>query len=117
MLTAKRLYSACTVIEKLIDLFSMFGFPGYLHSDQGACFMSYELKSWLHNMGISTSKSTRYNPQGNGQVERLNRTIWQTVQLALRTKNLPLSHWQYVLPKTLHAICSLLCTATNCNPH
>ena len=58
-----------TVIEKLTDLFSMFEFPGYLHSDQGACFMLYELKSWLHNMGIPTSKSTRYNPQGNGQVE------------------------------------------------
>ena len=108
---------ACTVIEKLTDLFSMFGFPGYLHSDQGACFMSYELKSWLHNMGIPTSKSTRYNPQGNGQVERLNRTFWQTVQLALRTKNLPLSHWQYVLPETLRAIRSLLCTVTNCTPH
>ena len=100
---------ACTVIEKLTDLFSMFGFPGYLHSDQGACFMSYEL--------IPTSKSTRYNPQKNGQVERLNRTIWQTVQLALRTKNLPLSHWQYFLPETLHAIRSLLCTVTNCTPH
>ena len=72
---------ACTVIEKLTDLFSMFGFPGYLHSDQETCFMSYELKSWLYNMGIPTSKSTRYNSQGNGQVERLNRTIWQTVQL------------------------------------
>ena len=58
----------CTVIEKLTDLFRMFGFPGYLHSDQGACFMSYELKSWRHSMGIPTSKSTRYNPQGNGQV-------------------------------------------------
>ena len=35
----------------------------------------------------------------------------------MRTKNLPLSHWQYVLPETLHAIRSLLCTVTNCTPH
>ena len=68
-------------------------------------------------MGIPTSKSTRYNPQRNEQVERLNRTIWQTIQLALRSKNLPHTHWEYVLPDTLHSICSLLCTATNCTPH
>ena len=108
---------ARTVIEKLTDLFCMFGFPNYLHSDQGSSFMSYELKSWLHTMGIPTSKSTRYNPQGNGQVERLNRTIWQTIQLALRSKNLPHTHWEYVLPDTFHSIRSLLCTATNCTPH
>ena len=49
--------------------------------------MTYELKSWLHSDDIPTSKSTRYNPKGNGQVKILNLTIWQTVQLALRTKN------------------------------
>ena len=83
---------ACTVIEKLTNLFSMFAFSGYLHSNQRACFMSYKLKSWPHSAGIPTSKLTRYNPQGNGLVEWLNRTIWQIVQLALRTKNLPLSY-------------------------
>ena len=61
----------------------MFGFPDYLHCDQGPSFMFYKLKSWLHSVGISTSKSKRYNPQRNEQVERMNRNIWQTVQLAL----------------------------------
>ena len=79
--------------------------------------MSYELKSWLHNLGIPTSRSSRYNPQGNGQVERLNRTLWQTVLLALRTKKFPQTHWEYVLPDVLHSIRSLLCTATNRTPH
>ena len=73
---------ACTVFGKLPDLFCVFGFPSYLHSDQGSSFMSFELKSWLHNLGIPTSRSSRYNPQGNGQVERLNRTLRQTVMLA-----------------------------------
>ena len=62
-------------------------------------------------MGIPTSKLTRYNLQRNGEVEHLNRTIWQTVQLTLRTKKFPLSDRQYVLPKALHAIRSFLCTA------
>ena len=76
-------------IEKFTDLFCIFGFSNCLPIDQGFSFMSCELISWLHTIGIPTSKSTRYNPQGNGQVERLNRTIWQTTQLALLTKNLP----------------------------
>ena len=83
---------ACTVIEKLTDLFCMFSFPNYLHSDQGYSFMSYELKSWLHTMSIPTSKSTRYNPQGNGQVERLNRAIWQAI-----------CSWRYVR-RTCHTL-------------
>ena len=77
---------SATVIEKLIHLFSIFGFPGYVHSDQGSSFMSFELKSWLHNFGVPTSRTNRYNPAGNGQVERCNRPIWQTVLLALRSK-------------------------------
>ena len=78
---------SATVIEKLTHLFSTFGFPAYVHSDQGSSFMSFKLKSWLHNFGVPTSRTNRYNPAGNGQVERCNRTIWQTVLLALRSKN------------------------------
>ena len=32
--------------------------------------MSYELKSWLHSIDISTSRSTRHNLKENGQVEQ-----------------------------------------------
>ena len=78
-----------TVIKKLTDLFCVLGFPSYVHSDQGSNFMSYELQSWLQNMGIPTSRTTRYNPRGNGRVERYNGIIWKTVLLALRSKNLP----------------------------
>ena len=77
---------SATVIEKLTHLFSIFGFPCYVHSDQESSCMSFELKSWLYNFGLPTSRTNRYNPAGNGQVERCNRTIWQTVLLALRSK-------------------------------
>ena len=88
-----------------------------MHSDQGSSFMSFELKLWLHNFGVPTSRTNRYNPAGNGQVERCNRTIWRTVLLALRSKKLPLTHWEYVLTDVLHSTRSLLYTATNCTPH
>ena len=53
---------SATVIEKL-----------------GSSFMSFELKSWLRNFGVPTSRTNRCNPARNGKVERCNRTIWQTV--------------------------------------
>ena len=108
---------SATAIEKLTYLFSIFGFPGYVHTDQGSSFMSFELKLWLHNFGVPTSRTNRYNPSGNGQVERCNRTIWQTVLLALRLKKTSSAHWEYVLTDVLHSMRSLLCTAINCTPH
>ena len=47
--------STPTVIKCLQNLFSIFGLPGYIHSDRGASFMSSELKQWLITKGISTS--------------------------------------------------------------
>ena len=59
-----------TVIKCLAQLFSLFGMPGYLHSDRGPSLILEELKSFLHSQGIATSRTSSYNPQGNGQVER-----------------------------------------------
>ncbi|XP_068235686.1 uncharacterized protein [Palaemon carinicauda] len=85
--------------------------------DKGASFMSEELKRFLLEKGVATSRTTPYNPRGNGQVERYNGIIWKTIQLALRTRNLDVSKWEVVLPDALHSIRSLLCTSTNCTPH
>ena len=95
----------------------MFGMPGYTHSDRGPSFMSKELKQHLNALGVATSRTTPYNPQGNGQCERYNGTIWRTVKLMLDSEGLPPSCWESVLQRALHAIRSLLCTATNETPH
>ena len=91
--------------------------PSYVHIAQGTNFISFEFKSWLLNLGVPTSRTTRYNPRGNGQVKRYNGIIWKTIILALRVKRLLLTHWEYVLPNVLHSICSLSCAATNCTSH
>ena len=106
-----------TVISCFNQLFSMFGMPAYIHSDQGSSFMSHEMKSYLLSKNVATSRSTPYNPQCNGQVEKLNHTLWKSVTLALKSRGLPQANWQDVLPDALHSIRSLLCTATNATPH
>ena len=109
--------SAPTVKNKLIELFSVFGGPDFIHSDRGKQFLSETVKSFLLASGIGSSHSSPYNPRGNGQCERYNGIIWRAVQLALRSKDLDISQWEAVLPEALHSIRSLLCTATNDTPH
>ncbi|GAB1598560.1 hypothetical protein Ahia01_000133100, partial [Argonauta hians] len=105
------------VIKCLNQLFAIFGMPSYIHTDRGTSFVSKELRDYLTDLGIATSRTTPYNPQGNGQCERYNGIVWKHVQLALDSRNLPEAQWETVLPEALHAIRSLLCTATNATPH
>lgn len=109
--------SSATVIKHLNEIFTLFGLPSYLHSDRGTSFMSAEVKNFLNSRGIASSRTTPYNPRGNGQVERFNGTLWKAIQLALRSNNKPIENWEQVLPQALHSIRSLLCTATHCTPH
>ena len=106
-----------TVISSLTQVFTLFGMPDFIHSDRGTNFLSVEVTSYLHSLGIATSKTTIYNPRGNGQCERFNGIIWQSVELALKSRGLPISKWESVLGEALHSIRSLLCTATNSTPH
>ena len=109
--------SSETVIECLSTLFCMFGFPNFVHSDRGLSFVSKNVKRFLNERGIATSYSTPYHPQGNGQCERANQTIWRTVKLLLRSRQLQEDQWEKVLYKALHSVRSLLCKSTNQTPH
>ena len=109
--------TASTVISCLSQLFSIFGMPAYIHSDRGSSFMSKELQEFLTSKGISCSRTTSYNPQGNRQVEQFNGIIWKAITMVLKSRCLPVQCWQTVLPDVLHSIRSLLCMATNCTPH
>ena len=67
---------ATTVAPILVSkLFSRFGPPDVLHSDQGTNFESNLMKDICNMMGIHKSRTTAYHPQGDGQVERQNRTL------------------------------------------
>ena len=109
--------NSSTVIKCLVELFSIVGYPDYIHTDRGASFMSKELKDFLFTRDIATSKTTPYHPTGNAQCEKYNGIIWKNIQLALMTQELPTSHWESVLYEALHSIRSTLCTSINTTPH
>lgn len=105
------------VIEKLKNLFSLFGTPSLLHSDRGTQFLSKELHAYLFSQGIHQSRTTPNNPKGNGQCERAHQTLWRAIELALASNNMPIDKWEMVLDDALNAQRSLLCTSTNSTPH
>ena len=106
-----------TVINCLTQLFAIFGTCAFIHSDRWSSFQSYELKSWLLSHGVATSQTTSYNPRGNGQCEKYNDIIWRAILGALKSRKLPVMHWELVMTDALHSIRSLLCSSINCTPH
>ena len=96
--------STSTAIQCLSQLFCLFGFPMCIHSDRGSAFVSAQLKQYLNSRGIATTTSTPYHPTGNAQIERLNLTVWRTLQLLLRTHKQPTASWETLLPEALHAV-------------
>ena len=62
---------------------------------------------------MKTSRTSVYNPKGNGQVEQHSGIIWKTIDLALKSNKLHVLQWESVITNALYSIRSLLCTSTN----
>ena len=62
--------SSAETIEKLRHLFSNFGIPDKVVSDNGTSFSSHEFKEFMDNNGIVHTRVAPYHPSSNGQAER-----------------------------------------------
>ena len=80
-----------TLISCLSQIFTLLGACSYVYSDQVIPFMSNALVSCLYGMRIATSRTSAYNPRGNGQCEKYKYIIWSIVLLAVKNRNLPVS--------------------------
>ena len=67
--------SSKTVIKCLRTIFTRFGVPELMVSDNGKEFVSRELNLWLERQGVKKMESPPYFPRANGLAERAVRTL------------------------------------------
>ena len=69
--------------------------PEYLHSDQAANLRSAVVQGLCHLLGIHSTKSSAYHPEGNG---RFNRTVEAMLPKVIDEDH---QNWNLYLPKAL----------------
>ena len=99
--------NSLTVIKCLTSLFTLYGPPDCIHSDRGKCFESLELAQFLESWNVDKTRTTPYHPSGNGQCERFNATIWNTILLRLEESKGDVDKWESELNLALMNIRSL----------
>ena len=75
--------TAKKAIEKCREIFTIFGLPRVLVSNNGRTFISSEFQNFLKENGIIHKRTAPYNPSTNGFAER----FVQTLKQALRKLN------------------------------
>ena len=95
------------------EIVCRFGVPTYLHSDQAANLRSAVVQELCHLLGIQSTKSSAYHPEGNGQVERFNRTVESMLAKVIDADH---QNWDMYLPKALFAYRTSLHDVTGFTP-
>ena len=104
--------TANRITSELIRVFSNYGLPDILHSDQGCNFESSILRQTLEAFGIKKTRTTAYHPQGDGMVERFNRSLLQLLRAYVERQ----TEWEQYLPFVLFAYCTTVHTSTGVSP-
>ena len=107
---AARNKSEHTAAERLFnEYFPHFGFPSQIIHDQGGEFGNKMFKQLSELSGIKNLRTIPYHPEGNGIVERMNRTLLGMLRTLPEKYK---SHWKDYLNLLLHAY---NCTRHNTN--
>jgi len=72
------------VLKALKILVDEFGLPDRIVSDRGTCFTSRQFEQYCQDNGIHHTLNSTQHPQGNGMVERANRTILSTITTSMK---------------------------------
>ena len=75
-----RRVTSTVIVRCLEKMFTTHGLPYSIKTDNGRQFVSKELETFLEEHGIEHRTSTPHWPQANGEVERQNRTLLNSVR-------------------------------------
>ena len=95
------------------EIVCRFGVPEAIHSDQGPNFVSRVIQSLCDRLGIERTQTTAYHPQGNGQVERFNRTLEDMLAKVISDNH---RDWDDHLQKSLFAYRTAIHESTGYTP-
>ncbi|XP_005097069.1 uncharacterized protein K02A2.6-like [Aplysia californica] len=105
--------SARTAIPKLMEMFSRFGTPSVLKTDNGAPFNSGEFAAFAKKLGFKHRKITPLWPEANGEAERFVRTLNKFVH-ACQAEH---SDWKVELQNFFCQYRAAPHTSTKISPH
>ncbi len=95
------------------NVFSLFGWPECILSDQGANFLSQLMTEFCQLAGTEKLRTSIYHPQCNGAAEWFNHSLLKLLG------TMPQNHkhdWKNYIHAMTHAHNSLRCTATGFSP-
>ncbi|XP_028415017.1 uncharacterized protein K02A2.6-like [Dendronephthya gigantea] len=101
-----------SIIDSLDRMFAMHGIPESMKTDNGPQFVSAQFKDYMRANNVKHVFSTPLWPQGNGEVERQNRTLLKSMKIACATGG----DWKKELNKFLMAYRSTPHTVTGVSP-
>ncbi|KAJ7993939.1 hypothetical protein DPEC_G00259880 [Dallia pectoralis] len=93
--------NSAAVVNFLDHLFSRWGLPRAITTDNGPQFLSLEFTTYLANKGVTHIRTSVYHPQANGGVERFNQSLKNVTDPPPLQSNCPLYNWG--LPCRTHA--------------
>jgi hypothetical protein len=105
---------AATVANVIFDRWvCQWGAPGQLHSDQGSNFESNVVLELCKLLQIDKTRTTAYHPEGNGLVERTNRTIKNLLKAMVDDNR----QWDRTLSKAIMVYRCTVHSSTRQSPH
>jgi len=103
-----------TIVDALVGgMFSRFGAPEVIHTDQGRNFESRVFAAMCDKLGSHKTRTTPLHPQSDGLVERFNRTLAQQLAIVAAKHQ---RDWDDHVPLVLMAYRSAVQDSTSCSP-
>jgi hypothetical protein len=95
LLRALKTTSAESVAQALWDIFSTFGIPKIIQSDNGSEFVNDTIRALVRLTGIDHRLISPYNPRADGKVERSIATVMSVIKKLLHGTT---THWPLFVP-------------------